>query len=356
MSVNPKLASDVITPAGHGADADPRRLGFSYQMGRLICLCANGLHSAADYEQRVDAVTKLIGLLPEFVADDDALKMPSLPDGTVLSPNMSEAERKAVGAKIMAMSPEQRTEFMREAQVDSIQAMAQMFGKHIDPGCARSRGGQEPWPSNRPSTRRCSAARPPASGDLTLAPIETDAPGARSARKCADLVGWPRGVGTLRSHRRPTLEPHMTSPLTASTESLAGTVALVTGASSGIGEATARSLAAAGAAVALAARRRDRLEALADDVGAAGAKTLVLEADITDPGQAAAMVEQAVAELGRLDTVVNNAGVMLLGPATDAPHRGVGAHGRAERVGAAARHPRRPAPPAAPRPSRSRVG
>lgn len=111
----------------------------------------------------------------------------------------------------------------------------------------------------------------------------------------------------------------MTSPLTASTGSLAGTVALVTGASSGIGEATARSLAAAGAAVALVARRRDRLEALAGEVGAGGAEALVLEADITDADRAVAVVEQTVAELGRLDTVVNNAGVMLLGPATDAP-------------------------------------
>jgi NADP-dependent 3-hydroxy acid dehydrogenase YdfG len=104
-----------------------------------------------------------------------------------------------------------------------------------------------------------------------------------------------------------------------STEDLAGTVALVTGASSGIGEATARSLAAAGATVAIAARRRDRLDALAADLDAAGAKSLVLEADITDPDQATSIVEQAVTDLGRLDTVVNNAGVMLLGPAEDAP-------------------------------------
>ncbi len=107
--------------------------------------------------------------------------------------------------------------------------------------------------------------------------------------------------------------------MTDSTESLAGTVALVTGASSGIGEATARSLAAAGATVAIAARRRDRLDALALEIGAAGAQALVLEADISDPDQASGVVEQTVAELGRLDTVVNNAGVMLLGPAEDAP-------------------------------------
>ena len=100
---------------------------------------------------------------------------------------------------------------------------------------------------------------------------------------------------------------------------LEGTVALVTGASSGIGAATAVMLAEGGAAVALAARRRDRLEELAAELTATGAKVLVLETDVTDEGQATAAVERTVAELGRLDTLVNNAGVMLLGPVVGAP-------------------------------------
>ncbi len=99
---------------------------------------------------------------------------------------------------------------------------------------------------------------------------------------------------------------------------LTGTVALVTGASSGIGEATARRLAADGAAVALAARRVDRLEALAREIEDAGGRALAIESDVIDRAQAEALVERTVAELGRLDTVVNNAGVMLLGPAEDA--------------------------------------
>jgi NADP-dependent 3-hydroxy acid dehydrogenase YdfG len=100
---------------------------------------------------------------------------------------------------------------------------------------------------------------------------------------------------------------------------LSGTVALVTGASSGIGEATARRLAAEGATVAIAARRVDRLERLAGEIGDAGGRALAIESDVTDRSQAEALVERTVAELGRLDTVVNNAGVMLLGPAIDAP-------------------------------------
>ncbi len=100
---------------------------------------------------------------------------------------------------------------------------------------------------------------------------------------------------------------------------LTGTVALVTGASSGIGEATARHLAALGADVALAARRRDRIESLAAEIVATGRRALVLEADVTDREQAEGAVTRTVEELGRLDTLVNNAGVMLLGPIGDAP-------------------------------------
>lgn len=102
-------------------------------------------------------------------------------------------------------------------------------------------------------------------------------------------------------------------------ERLDGTVALITGASSGIGEATARALAAQGAAVALAARRKERLEQLASEITGKGGRALVIETDVTDKTQAREAVERTVAELGRLDTLVNNAGVMLLGPIVDAP-------------------------------------
>jgi NADP-dependent 3-hydroxy acid dehydrogenase YdfG len=96
---------------------------------------------------------------------------------------------------------------------------------------------------------------------------------------------------------------------------LDGTVALVTGASSGIGAATALALAEEGAAVGLLARRRDRLVELAARID----RAVVVEADVTDAAQATAGVEQVVRELGRLDIVVNNAGLMLTGPVLDAP-------------------------------------
>lgn len=101
--------------------------------------------------------------------------------------------------------------------------------------------------------------------------------------------------------------------------SLQGTVALVTGASSGIGQAAARSLAAQGAAVALVARRGDRLERLGGEIADAGGTALPLVADVGDRAQAEAAVARAVEELGRLDVLVNNAGVMLLGPVHEAP-------------------------------------
>src|SRR3954467_8039387 len=97
-------------------------------------------------------------------------------------------------------------------------------------------------------------------------------------------------------------------------QALEGTVALVTGASSGIGHATAEALAAQGAKVALAARRKDRLDALAHEIDG-----LAIEADLTDREQAVSAVETTASELGRLDIVINNAGVMLLGNIVDAP-------------------------------------
>ncbi|HEV3128417.1 MAG TPA: SDR family NAD(P)-dependent oxidoreductase [Solirubrobacteraceae bacterium] len=100
---------------------------------------------------------------------------------------------------------------------------------------------------------------------------------------------------------------------------LNGTVALVTGASSGIGEATAQALAELGSVVALVARRRDRLEGLAQRIKEQGGAALVIEADVSHVKQAHDAVERTVSELGRLDTVVNNAGVMLLGPVEGAP-------------------------------------
>jgi NADP-dependent 3-hydroxy acid dehydrogenase YdfG len=100
---------------------------------------------------------------------------------------------------------------------------------------------------------------------------------------------------------------------------LDGTVALVTGASSGIGEATARALASRGAKVAVAARRLERLERLATEIGGDGHTALAIQSDFTEQKQAVAAVDRTVDELGRLDIVVNNAGVMLLGPIEDAP-------------------------------------
>jgi NADP-dependent 3-hydroxy acid dehydrogenase YdfG len=100
---------------------------------------------------------------------------------------------------------------------------------------------------------------------------------------------------------------------------LDGQVVAITGASSGIGEATASMLAAEGAAVALGARRGDRIRALAQRIESGGGRALPIEVDVADEGSANAFVQQAHAELGRLDGLVNNAGVMLLGPVEGAP-------------------------------------
>src|SRR5882762_5287134 len=100
---------------------------------------------------------------------------------------------------------------------------------------------------------------------------------------------------------------------------LSGQVVAVTGASSGIGEATALACAEAGAAVALAARRTDRIESLAARIVEQGGRAIAVQTDVGEESQARAFVERAHSELGRLDVLVNNAGVMLLGPIANAP-------------------------------------
>ena len=101
--------------------------------------------------------------------------------------------------------------------------------------------------------------------------------------------------------------------MTGAARPLDGQVALVTGASSGIGEATAVALAEAGASVAIGARRTDRLDALAGRLRDDGARVLQLELDVTDEQPCTDAVRRTREELGGLDVLVNNAGVMLLG-------------------------------------------
>jgi NADP-dependent 3-hydroxy acid dehydrogenase YdfG len=103
-----------------------------------------------------------------------------------------------------------------------------------------------------------------------------------------------------------------------SEQQLVGTVALVTGASSGIGEASALALVGQGAAVGVVARRMDRLKDLERRIAESGGRALALEVDVTDEAAARQAVDAVAAEFGRLDTVVNNAGLMLLGPIVEA--------------------------------------
>jgi NADP-dependent 3-hydroxy acid dehydrogenase YdfG len=102
-----------------------------------------------------------------------------------------------------------------------------------------------------------------------------------------------------------------------STENTIGRVAVITGASSGIGEATARALAADGHRVALLARRLDRIQALADELGG---RAVAIQADVTDRDSIIAAAQRVQDELAGADILVNNAGMMLLGPFSAEQH------------------------------------
>src|SRR5260370_26499917 len=95
---------------------------------------------------------------------------------------------------------------------------------------------------------------------------------------------------------------------------LSGQIVAITGASSGIGEATALACARAGATVSLAARRKERIDELAERISRDGGRALAIQTDVSDEAQAKAFVQRTASELGTIDVLVNNAGVMLLGP------------------------------------------
>lgn len=97
-------------------------------------------------------------------------------------------------------------------------------------------------------------------------------------------------------------------------ENIANKVVVITGASSGLGETTARYLAGKGAAVVLGARRLENLEKIAADIRAAGGKVEILQTDVTNAGEVKALIDKAVTAFGRLDVLINNAGLMAIAP------------------------------------------
>ncbi len=138
------------------------------------------------------------------------------------------------------------------------------------------------------------------------------------ARKKAHLAQQNTASHSAHASGLSDAETHVTSineeKRSLSMEKNEGQVALISGASSGIGEATAWALAMRGIRVVVTARRANRLDALVKRIGQAGGQALALVADVTDEQQVQAMVRHAQEQWGQLDILVNNAGVMLLGP------------------------------------------
>ena len=123
-------------------------------------------------------------------------------------------------------------------------------------------------------------------------------------------------------------------------ENIKNKVVVITGASSGLGEATARHLAAQGATVVLGARRADRIEALAAELTAAGHKAVAVATDVTDRAQVKNLVDTAVEQFGRVDVMLNNAGLMPLAPLERLKVDEWDRHDRRQRQGRPLRHRR----------------
>jgi NADP-dependent 3-hydroxy acid dehydrogenase YdfG len=127
----------------------------------------------------------------------------------------------------------------------------------------------------------------------------------------AGQLGIARSAGDLR--RNGTASGRR-SVVSTWDETVGGRVVVITGASSGIGEATARRLAAEGGRVVLGARRVDKLQGVADEIRSAGGEALAVATDVTRREQVKALVDAAVERFGRIDVLVNNAGIMPLSP------------------------------------------
>ena len=97
-------------------------------------------------------------------------------------------------------------------------------------------------------------------------------------------------------------------------KNIEGKVVVITGASSGLGESTARHLADLGAIVVLGARRKDRLDAIVKDITAKGGNALAVTVDVTKREQVDTLIQEAVKAYGKIDVLVNNAGIMPIAP------------------------------------------
>ena len=118
---------------------------------------------------------------------------------------------------------------------------------------------------------------------------------------------------------------------------ISGKVVVITGASSGLGEVTARHLAALGARVVLAARRKDKLDALVAELTNAGGQAIAYQTDVTSQEEVKTLIQGAVDTYGRIDVLINNAGLMAIAPLSDTRTDGVGSHDRYQHQGSAVR-------------------
>jgi len=150
MDLNREYAMDIVTERSMEILLERDDRGFFLELDRLVCLAKSARGSGKGYTARLDALTRFAALIPSFVEQDRAARMPALPDGTVLDP-LDPGSRDKFKQALLAMSPAEREQFLTQARTEGARFLAGMFGKELPPEVAeRLSGDREGVPPSSP--------------------------------------------------------------------------------------------------------------------------------------------------------------------------------------------------------------
>ncbi len=135
QALDRKYAMDVMSPRAMELVMSRDDWTFSLEMTKVVCVRRGALQSVDDVQALVDAVTRLVELIPSFVSTDRAMQLPTLPDGTTLDPT-DPTSRARFEEAVRAMPPEQQQQAVAQMQAAGMRFLAGMFGKELPPGAA----------------------------------------------------------------------------------------------------------------------------------------------------------------------------------------------------------------------------